>query len=250
MTQRKTLLVTGASSGIGAAVAKMAARDGWDIGIGYHSDRAGAETVAHAVTDAGGKALLLPADMRQPDQITAMFQRFDAEFDRLDGLVNNAGIVDQSQRVDEMSPDRLTRMFETNVVGPMLCAKEAVLRMAHRHGGAGGVIVNMSSVAARLGSGGQYVDYAASKAAIDCFTKGLAQENADQGIRVNSIRPGIIETPIHAKGGQPGREAELAHLIPMQRPGSAEEVAEAVLWLLSDRASYVTGSMIDVSGGR
>lgn len=250
MTDRKVLLVTGASAGIGAAVARLAAARGYDIGIGYNSDRAGAETVAATVETAGGRALLLQADLSQPDGVTALFADFDAAFPRLDGLVNNAGVVDVAQRIEDYTPARLRRMFDTNLTGPFLVAGQAVKRMSTKHGHTGGVIVNISSAAARLGSGGLYVDYAASKAGIDILTKGLSDEVAAEGIRVAGIRPGLILTAIHAKGGAPGRAEKLAHLVPMQRPGTAEEVADCALWLLSDAASYVTGTTIDVSGGR
>jgi NAD(P)-dependent dehydrogenase (short-subunit alcohol dehydrogenase family) len=247
---RKTALVTGASAGIGAASARLLARHGYDVAIGYRSDRAGAEAVARDVEAAGGRAVLLQADVGNPADIERMFDAFDAAFPRLDALVNNAGIVAPKARVEDMTPERLTQMFAVNVTGAFLVAAAAVRRMSTAHGGRGGGIVNMSSAAARIASPNQYVDYAASKAAIDTLTKGLAEEVAAQGIRVNAIRPGIIETGIHAKGGEPDRVERLAPLVPMQRSGSADEVAQAVLWLLSDASSYVTGSFIDVSGGR
>ena len=245
---RKSLLVTGASAGIGSATARMAAEQGYDVAINYNSDQDGAEAVAADVKAAGGRALILQADVAVPEQIEDMFNAIDAGFGRLDGLVNNAGVVDQTAKVTDLTYDRLRRMFDINVIGAMLVAKEAVLRMQAQD--SGGVIVNISSAAARLGSGNQYVDYAASKAAIDIFTKGLSDEVSGQGIRVNAIRPGLIETEIHAKGGEPGRAERLAHMVPMKRTGSAEEVAQAILYLLSDAASYVTGTTLDVSGGR
>lgn len=245
---RKILLVTGASTGIGAASARLAAHQGYDLVLTYNTDVASAEAVAADAQTAGARTLVVQADVSQPDQIENLFQKIDAEFGRLDGLVNNAGIVDATTKVTDMSYDRLRRMFDVNVIGAILVAKEAVLRMQAQ--GDGGAIVNISSAAARLGSGNQYVDYAASKAAIDIFTKGLSDEVAGDNIRVNGIRPGLIETAIHAKGGEPGRADRLAHMVPMKRKGSAEEVADAVLYLLSDQASYVTGTMLDVSGGR
>jgi len=244
----KILLITGASAGIGAATARLAARQGYDVVVNYNSDSAGAEAVAADVRAAGQKALVIQADVSDPDQIEAMFAAIDAGFGRLDALVNNAGVVDQTAKVTEMTHTRLRRMFDINVIGAMLVAKEAVLRMQSQ--GDGGAIVNISSAAARLGSGNQYVDYAMSKAAIDLFTKGLSDEVAADGIRVTAIRPGLIETEIHAKGGEPGRAQRLAHMVPMKREGSAEEVAGAILYLLSDQASYITGTCLDVSGGR
>ena len=245
---RKVLLVTGASAGIGAATARLAATQGYDLAVNYNSDEAGANAVADAARAAGAKVLICQADVSDPDQITTMFAQIDAGFGRVDALVNNAGVVDKAARVVDLTHDRLRRMFDINVIGAMLVAKEAVTRMLAQ--GDGGAIVNISSAAARLGSGGQYVDYAASKAAIDTFTKGLSDEVAANGIRVNAIRPGLIETDIHAKGGEPGRAERLAHMVPMKRVGSAKEVADAVLYLLSDRASYMTGSVMEVTGGR
>ncbi|MCE8545539.1 SDR family oxidoreductase [Ruegeria pomeroyi] len=245
---RRTLLITGASAGIGAAIARLAAMCGYDLALNYRQDRAGAESVAEAARDAGAQVILCPGDVADPEDIRRIYARVDEGFDRLDGLVNNAGIVDRAARVTDLTHARLRRMFDVNVIGAILVAKEAVLRMqAH---GRGGAIVNLSSAAARLGSANQYVDYAASKAAIDTFTKGLADEVAAEGIRVNALRPGLIETGIHAKGGEPDRAQRLAPGVPMQRTGSATEVAEAVLFLLSDAASYITGTTLDVSGGR
>lgn len=245
---RKILLVTGASAGIGAAAARLAATEGYDLALNYNSDLAGAKAVAAEAEAAGARTLVCQADVADPDQIAAMYATIDAEFGRLDALINNAGVVDQTARVTDLTHDRLRRMFDINVIGAILVAKEAVLRMQAQ--GNGGAIVNISSAAARLGSGGQYVDYAASKAAIDIFTKGLSDEIAADNIRVNSIRPGLIETEIHAKGGEPGRAERLAHMVPMKRSGSAEEVADAILYLLSDQASYVTGTTLEVTGGR
>jgi len=247
---RKTALITGASTGIGAASARLLAQNGYDIAIAYNSDLTGAQAVAKDVEAAGGKAILIQADVAQPDQIDRMFAEFDAAFPRLDALVNNAGIVAPKTRVEDMDAARLHTMFQVNVIGAFLVAGNAVRRMSTEHGHSGGNIVNMSSAAARLASANQYVDYAASKGAIDVMTKGLAEEVAPHGIRVNAIRPGIIVTDIHAKGGEPDRVERLGPTAPMRRSGSAAEVAEAVLWLLSDASSYVTGSFIDVSGGR
>ena len=243
------LLVTGGSRGIGAAVARHAAAAGWDVAVNYTRDAAAAEAVAAQVRALGRRALTLQADVADESEVQAMFARLDAE-GTLGGLVNNAGIVGPAQRLDEMSLARLERMFAVNVIGSMLCAREAVRRLSTRHGGAGGAIVNLSSVAARLGSPAQYLDYAAAKGAIDSFTLGLARELAAEGVRVNAVRPGIIDTEIHASGGEPGRAQALAPAVPMRRPGSADEVAAAVLWLLSDGASYTTGAVLDVAGGR
>lgn len=242
------VLVTGGSTGIGAAVARMAATRGWDVAINYHSSIEAAEAVAAEVRAAGQRAFMCPGDIATAEGVARIFEALDREAGRIDALVNNAGVVDVATKVTEMTHARLRRMFDINVIGAFLAAKEAVLRMQAQ--GSGGSIVNISSAAARLGSANLYVDYAASKAAIDILTKGLSDEVAAQGIRVNGIRPGLIETEIHAKGGQPDRAQRLAHVVPMQRTGTADEVAEAVLWLMSDAASYVTGATLDVSGGR
>jgi NAD(P)-dependent dehydrogenase (short-subunit alcohol dehydrogenase family) len=246
----RVLLITGGSRGIGAATAVLAAERGWDVAINYTHDAAAAEAVAARVRTLGRRALTVRADVAQEAEVLAMYAAVDQSLGPLTGLVNNAGVVDVAARVDGMSVARLQRMFAINVIGSMVCAREAVRRMSTRHGGHGGAIVNLSSVAGRLGAPGQYVDYAASKGAIDTFTLGLAVEVAAEGVRVNAVRPGIIETDIHASGGQPERAAQMAPSVPMRRAGSAAEVAAAIVWLLSDEASYSTGTIIDVSGGR
>jgi NAD(P)-dependent dehydrogenase (short-subunit alcohol dehydrogenase family) len=244
------LLVTGGSRGIGAAICLGAARQGWRVVVNYASNRGAADAVVASIRDDGGEAVAAEGDVGSTEGIASIFAAVDRHFGRLDGLVNNAGIVDMPQRVDEMSPERLDRMFRINITGSILCAADAVRRMSTRHGGRGGAIVNISSMAAILGSASQYVDYAASKAAIDTFTVGLAREVATEGIRVNAVRPGIIDTEIHASGGLPNRVREVSPSIPMQRAGTAKEVADAVLYLLSPSASYITGSILNVSGGR
>ncbi|MBU6260856.1 MAG: SDR family oxidoreductase [Burkholderiales bacterium] len=244
------LLVTGAGRGIGAATAVLAARQGWDVALNYRRDTAAAQAVAERVRAQGRRALVVQAEVDDEAQVLAMFGAIDRGLGPLAGLVNNAGIVDVAARVDECSVARWQRMFSINVIGSMLCAREALRRMSRRHGGAGGAIVNVSSVAARLGSAAQYVDYAASKGAIDSFTIGLAREVATEGVRVNAVRPGIVETDIHASGGEPDRAVRLGPQVPMQRAGQADEIAAAICWLLSGAASYTTGALLDVSGGR
>jgi NAD(P)-dependent dehydrogenase (short-subunit alcohol dehydrogenase family) len=246
----KVLLVTGGSRGIGAATCRIAAQRGFAVAVNYTANAQAAHDVVREVQQAGGRAFAVQADVAREEQVMAMFEAVDRELGRLTALVNNAGVVDRTQRVDEMSGERLRRMFEINVLGSMYCAREAVRRMSPRHGGTGGAIVNVSSAAARLGAPGQYVDYAAAKGAIDAFTIGLAKEVGAENIRVNAVRPGLIETEIHASGGLPDRVNQLKHQVPMQRGGTAEEVANAIVWLLSDEASYTTMSLIEVSGGR
>jgi NAD(P)-dependent dehydrogenase (short-subunit alcohol dehydrogenase family) len=243
-------LITGGSRGIGAATALLASQRGFAVAVNYASNSLAADEVVRAIRDRGGRAMSVQADVGDEAQVKAMFEKVDAKFGRLGALVNNAGVVDRPARVDEMTAARIDRMFAINVFGSFACAREAVRRMSTRHGGAGGSIVNLSSAAARIGAPGQYVDYAASKGAIDSFTIGLSKEVADEGIRVNAVRPGLIDTEIHASGGSPDRARQMAPLVPMQRAGSADEVAQAIVWLMSDAASYTTGAVIDVTGGR
>jgi len=246
----KTILITGASRGIGAACALLAAERGYRVCVNYRSDAQAAEEVVAAIVAAGGSAFALQADVAVEAEVQAMFEQVGVRYGYLDALVNNAGILERQMRVEQMDAARISRIMATNVTGPFLCAREAVRRMSTRHGGRGGAIVNVSSRAAVLGSSGEYVDYAASKAALDVLTLGLSKEVALEGIRVNGVRPGLIETGMHASGGEPGRVQRLQSSVPMGRGGQAAEVARAVLWLLSDDASYTTGSFIDVSGGR
>ncbi len=239
------MIVTGGSRGIGAATARLGAQRGYAVCVNYRSDRPAAEKLAKEI---GGIAVA--ADVSHEDDVIRLFNETERSLGRITALVNNAGVVDLRSRVEDMSVERLQRMFAVNVIGSFLCAREAVKRMSNRHGGQGGAIVNLSSAAARLGSPGDYVDYAASKGAIDTFTVGLAKEVAADGIRVNAVRPGVIHTGIHAQSGDPGRVARIAESAPLKRGGQPEEVARAILWLLSDEASYTTGSFIDVTGGR
>jgi len=243
-------LITGASRGIGAATALLAARHGWDVAVNYSTNEDAAGEVVQAVQALGQRAIAVQADVADETQVLAMFARVDAGLGRLRALVNNAGVVDRAQRLQDMDLARWRRMFDINVMGSFLCAREAVRRMSIAEGGRGGSIVNVSSSAARLGAAHQYVDYAAAKGAIDVMTLGLAHEVGPQGIRVNAVRPGLIETDIHASGGQPDRVARLAASLPLQRGGTAQEAAEAIYWLMSDHSSYCTAAIIDCSGGR
>jgi NAD(P)-dependent dehydrogenase (short-subunit alcohol dehydrogenase family) len=245
----KVVIITGGSRGIGCATALAAAARGYRVVVGYASNKAAADEVVTAIEARNGKAIAVKCDVASEEDILALFKAADG-FGRLGALVSNAGIVGPSTRVEDMSAERIQRMMAVNVTGSMLCAREAVKRMSTRHGGEGGVIVNLSSVAAKLGSPNTYVDYAASKGAIDSFTIGLGYEVAGEGIRVAAIRPGLIDTDIHASGGEPDRAHRLAHMVPMKRVGSAEEIANAIVWLMSDEASYVTSAILDVSGGR
>lgn len=244
------VLVTGGSRGIGAAVCLAAARAGYDVGLNYRANRVAAEAVRAQVLSMGVRCELLRGDVAEENEVLDMFQRLDHSFGRLSGLVNNAGILETQARLETMTAKRINRVLRTNVTGSFLCAREAILRMSTAHGGAGGSIVNVSSAAARLGAPGEYIDYAASKGAIDSMTLGLSKEVGPQGIRVNAVRPGVIYTDIHASGGEPSRVDRVGPGAPLGRGGYPEEVAAAVIWLLSDAASYTTGSFIEVSGGR
>ena len=250
MSGKGTVLVTGASRGIGAACVRLLARDGYDVAINYARSADAAEALAQEVRAAGRKAVTIKADVGYEAEVIALFRTVDEALPPLTGLVNNAGILFSKARLDEMGETRVNDTLRVNVTGSILCAREAVRRMSTRHGGNGGAIVNMSSAAARLGSPNEFIDYAASKGAIDAMTLGLSKEVAAEGIRVNAVRPGLIHTDIHASSGQPDRVQRLQQFVPMGRGGSAEEVAETVCWLMSDAASYVTGALVDVTGGR
>ena len=244
------LLITGASRGIGAATARLAAERGYDVCVNFRADEGAAAAVVSEVRAEGRRAVAIQADVAREPDVVRLFDAVEQALGRVDGLVNNAGILERQMRVEQMDAARLERVFATNVTGAFICARVAVRRMSTRHGGSGGAIVNVSSRAAVLGAPGEYVDYAASKAAVDALTIGLSREVAGEGIRVNAVRPGIIDTTIHASGGEPGRVARLGPQLPMGRGGDAAEVARAILWLLSEEASYTTGSFIDVGGGR
>jgi NAD(P)-dependent dehydrogenase (short-subunit alcohol dehydrogenase family) len=244
------VVITGASRGIGAETAKLAAARGYAVGVNYVKNRAAADAFVRDITASGGRAVAVQADVASEADVVRLFETIDRELGPLTALVNNAGILETQSRVDAIDAARIGRIFATNVTGAFVCAREAVRRMSTKRGGAGGAIVNVSSRAAILGAPGEYVDYAASKAALDTLTVGLAKEVAAEGIRVNGVRAGIIRTDIHASGGEPGRVERLGPTLPMQRGGDAIEVARAIVWLLSDDASYTTGSFVDVSGGR
>ncbi|BEO39222.1 NAD(P)-dependent oxidoreductase [Serratia marcescens] len=246
----KVALVTGASRGIGRATALLLARQGYAVGVNYLRDESAARQVVTEIEAQGGKALALQADVADEAQVMAMFGALDAGLGTLSALVNNAGILFQQANIEQLTAERINQVLSTNVTGYFLCCREAVKRMALRHGGQGGAIVNVSSAASRLGAAGEYVDYAASKGAVDTLTIGLSREVAAQGIRVNGVRPGFIYTEMHASGGEPGRVDRVKDSLPMQRGGHPQEVAEAIAWLLSDTASYVTGTFIEAAGGR
>lgn len=247
---RKVVLVTGGGRGIGAATALLAARRGYAVAVNYLRDADAAGAVVARINDAGGEAAAFQSDVADEDEVATLFSQVDARFGRLDALVNNAGILETQMRLEAMDAARVRRVLDANVVGPFLCCREAVRRMSTLHGGRGGAIVNVSSVAALTGSPGEYVDYAASKGALDTLTRGLAQEVAQEGIRVNGVRPGFIYTGMHASGGEPDRVDRVKAFVPMRRGGQPDEVAQAIVWLLSDDASYSTGGFIDVAGGR
>lgn len=247
---QEVMIVTGGARGIGAATARLAAARGYAVCVNYLKNRAAAETVAGDIRAAGGSAIAVAADVAVEAEVVSLFKTVDRELGPLTALVNNAGILERQMRLDQMDAARFNRILATNVTGSFLCAREAVRRMSTRHGGRGGAIVNVSSVAARVGSPDEYIDYAASKGAIDTITIGLSKEVADEGIRVNAVRPGYIYTDMHASGGEPGRVDRLKTAVPMKRGGQPEEVAQAILWLLSDEAAYATGTFIDLAGGR
>jgi len=246
----KVVLITGAGRGIGAATAKLAARRGWAVCVNYLKNRDAAEAVVRDIGKAGGRAVAIAADVSSEPAVVGLFEACDKALGPVTALVNNTGILERQIRVEDIDAARLGRILTTNVVGSFICAREAVRRMSTEHGGKGGAIVNVSSAASRIGSPGEYVDYAASKGAIDSFTLGLSKEVAAEGIRVNAVRPGVIYTEIHASGGEPGRVDRVKGSVPMQRGGQPEEVAEAILWLMSPESSYCTGIFIDVTGGR
>nr|WP_298174059.1 SDR family oxidoreductase [uncultured Pseudomonas sp.] len=246
----RVMLITGASRGIGAATAKLAAARGYDLCLSYREQSTAADALVEEIRANGGRAIAVQADMADEAQVLQLFARLDQAFGRLDALVNNAGMLERQMRLEQMDLARWQRVFAVNVFGSFLCCREAVKRMSTRHGGRGGAIVNLSSVAASLGAPDEYIDYAAAKGAIDSMTRGLAKEVAAEGIRANAVRPGVIDTEIHASGGEPQRVARVSRSVPMGRGGRAEEVAEAILWLASDQASYTSGALLDISGGR
>ncbi|WP_338476971.1 SDR family oxidoreductase [Pseudomonas khavaziana] len=248
--QAPLILITGGSRGVGAATARLAAAKGYDVAISYVANEPAALAVVADIEAMGRKALAVRADSAEPDQIAALFAAIDRRFGRLDVLVNNAGVLATQSRLEGLSLERMQRIFAVNAIGPMLCAQQAVKRMAYRHNGAGGVVINISSASARLGSPNEYLDYAASKGALETFTIGFAKEVAREGIRVNCVRPGHIYTDMHASGGEPGRVDRVKDSIPMGRGGQPEEVARAILWLASAEASFVTGTFLDVTGGK
>ncbi|HEY7240465.1 MAG TPA: SDR family oxidoreductase [Burkholderiales bacterium] len=247
MAAEKILVVTGGGRGIGAETARLAAQRGYAVAVNYRENRAAAESLVKSLK---GNAIAVQGDVASEADVVRLFETVDRQLGRVTALVNNAGMVDRGTRVAEMAAARIARMFAVNVTGSFLCAREAVKRMSTRHGGSGGAIVNVSSIASRLGGSGEYVDYAASKGAIDTFTIGLAKEVGPEGIRVNAVRPGIIRTEIHLSSGDPARVDRIGPSAPLQRPGEAVEVARAIVWLLSDEASYMTGALVDVTGGR
>ncbi|AKP32964.1 SDR family oxidoreductase [Yersinia aleksiciae] len=247
---KKVALVTGGSRGIGRATALLLAKQGYRVAVNYINDQQAAQQVVAEIVAAGGLAVALQADIADELQVVALFEQLEAQLGPLTALVNNAGILFTQSSIEGLTAERINRVLTTNVTGYFLCSREAVKRMAYRHGGDGGAIVNVSSAAARLGAPGEYLDYAASKGAIDTLTIGLSLEVAAEGIRVNGVRPGLIYTDIHASGGEPGRVDRVKHLLPMKRGGYPQEVAEAIVWLLSDNASYVTGSVLDLAGGK